>query len=255
MKPCRRFCPDLGDCVLEDRLPAVIANLGVIALTTGGYMLLIPFPGAFVPPSGWANGPGPSTSSSVSGTPINTPFFMMGFGGISSLLPGNITGFPGLGSGGLAASATGFSAIISVGSGADEATNPNIPVVTRNTVANDLLNPLPLIGGRPSGSTTPVLPAGQSGASVTPPAPAPAAPPPTSGASSGPTMPPPGSSLNGPYVRFPSMFPGGFPLGFPAGSQPGTALGAPMPPTSIHPPGSGQTGSALGSSITGAPAP
>ncbi len=50
MKPRRRFRPDLGECVLEDRLPPAISNLGVIVLTTGGYMLLIPFPGAFCPP-------------------------------------------------------------------------------------------------------------------------------------------------------------------------------------------------------------
>ena len=131
-------------------------------------MLLIPFPGAFVSPSGSALGPGPSTSTSVSGTPINTPFFILGAGGISSVLPGNITGVPSFGAGGPTASATGVSLIINVGSGADEATGPTIPPVTRNTVANDVLNPAPLIGGRPSGTTSPLLPAGQSGASVTP---------------------------------------------------------------------------------------
>ena len=50
MNPRRIFRPDLNDCGLEDRLAPVIANLGVIVLTTGGYMLLIPFPGAFCIP-------------------------------------------------------------------------------------------------------------------------------------------------------------------------------------------------------------
>ncbi|MGP0064282.1 MAG: hypothetical protein ACLQGP_11865 [Isosphaeraceae bacterium] len=246
MRPRQTFRPDLRDCVLEDRLAPVISNLGVIALTTGGFMLLIPFPGAFVTPSGSAIGPGPGSSSSVSGTPVNVPFFVLGGGGISSALPGNITGVPSLGAGGPAGSTGGISVTINVGSGADEATNPVIPLVTRNTIANDLLNPPPLIGGQPSGDTSAPLPAGQGGASVTP-APAPAAPPPTSGAASGPAMPPPGSSLNGPYLRLPSLFPGGFPPIFPLGSQPGTASGAPTPSTPLPPPGNGQSGPSAGS--------
>ncbi len=48
--PCSRACafrPDLQDCLLEDRLSPVVSNLGVIVLTTGGFYLLIPFPGPF----------------------------------------------------------------------------------------------------------------------------------------------------------------------------------------------------------------
>ena len=50
MNTRRMFRPDLDDCVLEDRLAPVIANLGVVVLTTSGYMLLIPFPGSLVTP-------------------------------------------------------------------------------------------------------------------------------------------------------------------------------------------------------------
>lgn len=50
MNPRRIFRPDVNDCVLEDRLAPAIANLGVIVLTTGGYMLLTPFPVLLSPP-------------------------------------------------------------------------------------------------------------------------------------------------------------------------------------------------------------
>jgi hypothetical protein len=49
---------------------------------------------------------------------------------------------------------------ITVGSGANDASAPNIPFVTRNTIANDALNPAPRIG-RDSGDRSAVLPAGQ----------------------------------------------------------------------------------------------
>ena len=37
---------DVSDCVLEMRLAPVISNLGVIVLTTAGYVLVVPFPRA-----------------------------------------------------------------------------------------------------------------------------------------------------------------------------------------------------------------
>src|SRR5262249_58960718 len=49
---------------------------------------------------------------------------------------------------------------ITVGSGANDASAPIITLVTRNTIANDALNPAPRIG-RDSGDRSPVLPAGQ----------------------------------------------------------------------------------------------
>ena len=52
MKSLRKFHPDLQACELEDRLLPVIANLGVIVLTTGGYVLTIPSPGVAASPAG-----------------------------------------------------------------------------------------------------------------------------------------------------------------------------------------------------------
>ena len=138
MKPLRKFHPDLQDCELEDRLLPVIANLGVIVLTTGGYVLMIPSPGVAIP----------------------TSFFMTGSGGISSIQPGNITGVPSLAATGTAGSSGGAGATITVGSGANDATAASIPLVTRNTIANDALVSRPQIG-RPSGDRSPVLPVGQ----------------------------------------------------------------------------------------------
>ncbi len=89
MNPRRIFRPDLNDCGLEDRLAPVIANLGVIVLTTGGYMLLIPFPGAYVSPASPGSSSGPATASSVSGTAINTTLMPP-----AGSLPGSFPGGP-----------------------------------------------------------------------------------------------------------------------------------------------------------------
>jgi hypothetical protein len=164
MNPHRKFHPELQACELEDRLVPVISNLGTIVLTTGGYVLLNPFPGASSTPG-----------SSSSGTAIPTSFSMTGSGGISSVQPGNSTGIPGLAatatagatggtdgsSGGTAGSSGGGGATINVGSGGNNATAAvSIPVVNRNTIANDAVNPVPQTV-RPSGDGSPVLPAGQ----------------------------------------------------------------------------------------------
>jgi hypothetical protein len=161
MKPLRNFHPDLQICELEDRLLPVVANLGVIVLTTGGYVLMTPFPGAM---SSMGNSPG--------GTAIPTTFSITGSGGISSLQPGSIAGVPGVPGGGTTGSSGSGGVTITVGSGANDAT-ASISLVTRNTIANDALNPAPLIG-RPSGDRSPILPAGQfyrGGIPVTAPAP------------------------------------------------------------------------------------
>ena len=94
-----------------------------IVLTTGGYVLTSAFPGIAIPAS----------------------FVMTGSAGISGMQPGN-----GTGNGGAAET-------IVVGSGANDAVAPIIPLVTRNTVANDALNAAPLIG-RVSGDRSDVLP-------------------------------------------------------------------------------------------------
>ncbi len=143
MKPLWKFHPDLQACELEDRLLPVIANLGVIVLTTGGYVLMIPFPG-----------------ESPGGTAIPTSFSMTGSGGISTIQPGNTTGVSSLAATGTTGSSGGAGVTTTAGSAANDPNAASIPLVTRNTIANDALNSLPLIG-RPSGDRSPVLPAGQ----------------------------------------------------------------------------------------------
>jgi hypothetical protein len=114
MKAQLKYCPDLRDCVLEDRLVPVVPNLGLgaIVLTTGGYVLTSAFPGIAIPAS----------------------FVMTGSAGISGMQPGNGTGNG------------GASETIVVGSGTNDAVAPIIDLVTRNTVVNDALNAAPLIG-------------------------------------------------------------------------------------------------------------
>lgn len=238
MQPRRAFRPDLQCCILEDRLSPAVSNLGVIVLTTGGYYLLIPFPGPFAPPSTISTSTLPSSASGVNGALINTPFFMMGSGGISSVQPGNITGFPASAPTALAGSGRATAIVIMVGSGADDAGGPTIRPVTRNTIANDLLNPAPLIGGRPSGDTSPVLPAGQSYRTTT----APATTPPTGQATVASPPTTPAASSPPPYP--PSVVPLVFPFK-PATSSttnpPGSAAGNP-PLIPLPPPGSGSAG-------------
>jgi hypothetical protein len=80
--------------------------------------------------------------------------------GISSVQPGNGTGIPGLATTAPTGSTGGASATITVGSGANDASALNIPVVTRNTIANDALAPQARIGSVFGDRSAP-LPAGQ----------------------------------------------------------------------------------------------
>ena len=140
MKAPLKYCPDLRACVLEDRLVPVIPNLGLgsIVLTTGGYVLTIAFPGVAIPAS----------------------FVITGSAGISGMQPGNGTGVPGQAATSPTGSSGGAAATIFVGSGANDAVAPIIPLVTRNTIANDALNAAPLIG-RVVRDRSDVLPPGQ----------------------------------------------------------------------------------------------
>jgi hypothetical protein len=107
----------------------------------------------------------------LSGAAIPTSFAIMGTGGISTMQPGTIAGLSSpapTATNGTSGANGGASATITVGSGANVAGAPNIPVVTRNTIANDRPNLPPAIG-QVFGDRTPVLPAGQTyrgGASV-----------------------------------------------------------------------------------------
>ncbi len=126
MKAQLKYCPDLRDCVLEDRLVPVIPNPGlgpVIVLTTNGYVLTIAFPGALIPAS----------------------FVMTGPAGISGMQPGNGNGN------------AGAAGPIVVGSGANDAVAPIIALVTRNTVVNDARRAASLISSV-SGDRSYVLP-------------------------------------------------------------------------------------------------
>jgi hypothetical protein len=148
MKALLKFQPDLHASELEDRLVPAGPNLGVIVLTTSGYVLTTPFAGAAYP-----GGP-------TGGTAIPTSFVMTGNGGISSMQPGSIAGVTGVTATGTTGSNGGASGTISVGSGANDASAPNIPPVTRNTIANDALVPLPRIGSVVGDRSAP-LPRGQ----------------------------------------------------------------------------------------------
>ncbi|MHB1559937.1 MAG: hypothetical protein ACYC61_21005, partial [Isosphaeraceae bacterium] len=106
MRPSWEFHSEPVDWILEDRCLAVIPNLGVIALTTGGFVLMIPFPGAMTTLAGTSPSFGANVAAGVSGTPFNIPFYVLGSGGISSSLPGNITGYPALAAGGPVTSST-----------------------------------------------------------------------------------------------------------------------------------------------------
>jgi hypothetical protein len=91
------------------------------------------------------------------GTAIPASFVLTGSGGISSMQPGSIAGLLATAPSG---SNGGGGATITGGSEANDARAASISLVTRNTIANDALNPAPRIG-RDSGDRSPVLPAGQ----------------------------------------------------------------------------------------------
>jgi hypothetical protein len=234
MNPRWMFRPNLLDCILEERIAPAIANFGVIILTTTGYSLLIPFPGANSSGSvSGAGGQGVATSAQpVSGVAQPTSFYITGFNGISSVRPGNITGVPSLAGGATVAAGAGLS--IQVGSGTDDASAPQSNggapsgVVSLATVADPTLRPLTTpIGIVSTGSSSPVLPPGQSyrdNAPVPPPTPYGVIPPPQAPSPSGmggdPFAPNPMSGA-------PTLGPGAT-MRSAGGVMPGTV--APMPP-------------------------
>jgi hypothetical protein len=155
----------LLECNLEERILPAIANLGIIILTTSGYSLIIPFPGANSSAAGSLGSSGPSggTATPVSGVAIPTSLYITGVGGISSLKPGNITGVPSLA--GVAGAAGGVAVTIQVGSGADTTDTPTAGgatsnVVGRATVADPTQRTTSTLIGGPlaASSTTPVTP-------------------------------------------------------------------------------------------------
>ena len=128
MKRSRVFRPGLQAAALENRVLPASAIPGTIVLTTGGYVLTTSSPGA-------ALDPGSAPGGGVSGALFSTSLYVTGSGGISSLQPGNLTGVANLGAAGTTGASGGAGATIAVGSGANDATAPSSPLVTRNTVA------------------------------------------------------------------------------------------------------------------------
>jgi hypothetical protein len=150
MKAPLRYRPDLRSCELEDRLVPATPDPGPIVPTTGGYvMLLSPFPVIASDPYGESGGPEFLTPSVVAGSGV-------GYG----LQPGNSTSVPSLATTAPTGSNGGAAVTIIVGSGANDVGAASIPPVTRNTIANDALNPAPVIG-RVSGDRSAVLPPDQ----------------------------------------------------------------------------------------------
>jgi hypothetical protein len=146
MNPLRKLHLDLHACELEDRLLPVIANLGVVVLTSGGYFLMIRHPAAVANPGG-----------SLSVAAIPPSISMTSLGGIFNTQPASVTGSPNLVATGKAGSSGNAGAAFTVGSPAGDPATASIPLVTRNTIANDAVNPPPRIG-RLSENRSPVSP-------------------------------------------------------------------------------------------------
>jgi hypothetical protein len=147
MKALLKYRPDLRACEVEDRLVPATSDLGATVLTTGGYVLLLtPFHVIVADPFGESGGLG-----------FLTPSAMSGSARVAGLLPTNSAGVPGLVTTAPTGSNGGGAGTIIVGSGANDAGAANIPPVTRNTTANDALNPAPVIG-RVSADQSAVLP-------------------------------------------------------------------------------------------------
>jgi hypothetical protein len=149
MKTLFKFHPDLRACELEARLVLAASNVGSIVLTTSGYVLMVPYAGAAA-----------NTGSSAGGTMIPTSFAMTGSDGISGVQPGNVAGVPSLSATATTVSNGTPAGTVAVSPGANDPNAPVIPVVSRNTIANDALNRPPLVG-RVSGDHSPILAPGQ----------------------------------------------------------------------------------------------
>ena len=146
MNSLRKFHADLQACELEDRLLPVMNNLGVIVLTAGPHLLLIlnPDTANTVGAPNVAAIPSSLSMTSLDGL-FNTPSGKHPRSGRDGI--GRIEREPGCG-----VRQSAQSPVI--------LPPQDIPLVTRNTIANDALNPLPRIG-RLSGDQSPILPRGQ----------------------------------------------------------------------------------------------
>jgi hypothetical protein len=150
MKTLFKFHPDLQACELETRLVLSASNLGSIVLTTSGYVLMVPYAGAAA-----------NSGGSAGGTVIPTSFAMTGSDGISNVQPGNVAGVPNPAATGATVSNGGSApGTVAVSPGANDPNAPVIPIVSRSTIANDLLKS-PVLIGQLSGDRSPLLAPGQ----------------------------------------------------------------------------------------------
>jgi hypothetical protein len=145
MNSLRKFHPDLQTCELEDRVLPVINTLGVIVLTADAPLLLILKPGI-------ANAVGAPKSAT-----IPSSLSMTSLDGLFNTQFGNIAG---LATTKMDGSSGGPAVAFDNGSVASDLAAQDIPLVTRNTIANDAPNPSPRIG-RLSEDQSPILPRGQ----------------------------------------------------------------------------------------------
>jgi hypothetical protein len=215
MKRSWELKPNLLDCILEERIAPAIANLGVIALTTGGYSLVTPFPGASNSSAGslGSSSTGQSSAASVSGAAMPTSFYVTGNRGISTFLPGNFTGNPAIG--GAVTGGGGLGLTIQVGSGADEDGGPSpSPSAARSTGADGGTTApiMAYIGQVSSYSGSDDTPAGQSSQTQTQSAPVPSLPPmgvviPGSPSGTSPGMSSPMNPMT-PQMGAPTLMPG-----------------------------------------------
>jgi hypothetical protein len=149
MKALLKYRPDLRECELEDRLVPATPNLGAIVLTPGGYVVVSHLPGIA------------ATVASTPGAEATlTSFLTTASVSIFSFQPGTSFGLPSLDSMGPTGANVGTGVEIIVGSGPDDASAYINPPVRRNTIADNGVIALSVIG-RMSGDQSPVLPPDQ----------------------------------------------------------------------------------------------
>ena len=145
MNSLRKLHLDLRACELEDRLLPVVANLGMIVLSTGGHVLLIPR--SRTPAARLAAPPSPRQSPSRASAGYS--ILSRATAPASPVWPPRER-----------PDRAGVREWRSPSARPPAIATASIPLVTRNTIANDALNPPPRIG-RLSADQSPVLPVGE----------------------------------------------------------------------------------------------
>jgi hypothetical protein len=149
MKALLKYRPDLWECELEDRLVPASPDLGTFVLTPVGYVVVSHFPGLAA-----------SVANTQGDAALLATVALLASGSLSSVQPGTTFGLPGLDALALAGANAGAAVPIIVGSGANDASAPIIPPVTRNTLAQDVVIAVTVLN-RGSGDGSAVLPSDQ----------------------------------------------------------------------------------------------